>query len=312
VTPPRASLDPDTDPESAAEPAAAPGPEPTSFAPGPTPPGPAFTRRQQTGSATARSLLLTVFGEYVLPQGRPVWTTALLPVLAGLDVEEKSARQALARMAADGWISSERVGRRVRWGLTDSGRELLEEGARRIYSFGRERDSWDGGWLVVLASVPESQRELRHRLRTGLTWSGFGSPAPGVWITPHAARAPEAAKVLAGLGLRAAASFRGPFAGVGEQRTMVEQAWHLGALAEEYERFVAEFEEAGPRTGDEILLAQVRLVHEWRRFPRVDPQLPSELLPPHWIGLRAAALFEDLHQRWHATAQACWTELSML
>jgi phenylacetic acid degradation operon negative regulatory protein len=294
VTPPRTPSDPDPDP----------GPEPAAR------PEPAFTRRQQTGSATARSLLLTLFGEYVLPQGRPVWTTALLPVLAGLDVEEKAARQALARMAADGWIRSERVGRCVRWGLTDSGRELLKEGAQRIYSFGRERDAWDGGWLVVLASVPESQRELRHRLRTGLTWSGFGSPAPGVWITPHAARAPEAAKVLAGLGLRAAASFHGPFAGVGEQRTMVEQAWHLGALAEEYERFVAEFEDVSPRTADEILLAQVRLVHEWRRFPRLDPQLPSELLPPHWIGLRAAALFEDLHLRWHATAQARWAELS--
>jgi phenylacetic acid degradation operon negative regulatory protein len=239
-----------------------------------------------------------------------VWTTALLSVLAGLEVEEKSARQALARTAADGWIGSERVGRRVRWGLTESGRELLKEGAERIYSFGQERDSWDGGWLVVLASVPEIQRELRHRLKTGLTWCGFGSPAPGVWISPHAARAAEAAKVLESLGLPAAASFHGPFAGVGEERTMVEQAWHLGALAEEYEGFVAQFASAGPRVADEVLLAQVRLVHEWRRFPRLDPQLPAELLPPHWIGLRAAALFTDLHLRWHQDAQTRWAELS--
>ena len=56
---------------------------------------PSYTRRQQTGTSTARSLLLTVFGEYVLPQGRPVWTSTLLQVLAGLDIEEKSARQAL-------------------------------------------------------------------------------------------------------------------------------------------------------------------------------------------------------------------------
>lgn len=277
----------------------------------PAPAAPAFTRRQQTGSATARSLLLTVFGEYVLPRDRPVWTTALLPVLAGLEVEEKSARQALARMAADGWIRAERAGRRVRWGLTDSGRRLLGEGAQRIYAFGRERERWDGGWLVVLASVPESQRELRHRLRTGLTWSGFGSPAPGVWVTPHAARAADAAKVLEGLGLQASASsFHGPFAGVGEQRTLVEQAWHLGDLAAEYERFVAAFEAADPRTPDEILLAQVRLVHEWRRFPLLDPQLPQELLPPHWIGLRAAALFTELHGAWHETAQSRWAELS--
>lgn len=277
------------------------------------PAAPALTRRQQTGSATARSLLLTVLGEYVLPQDGPAWTTALLNVLAGLDVEEKSARQALARTSADGWISAERVGRRVRWGLTDSGRELLREGAQRIYAFGRERDSWDGAWLVVLASVPEAQRELRHRLRTGLTWSGFGSPAPGVWITPHTARAADAAKVLEGLGLQASASsFQGPFAGIGEQRTMVEQAWHLADLAAVYQGFVDEFEAAHPRTPDEHLLAQVRLVHEWRRFPLLDPQLPSELLPARWIGLRAAALFTELHEAWHEAAQSRWSELGAL
>ncbi|MFD0852743.1 PaaX family transcriptional regulator, partial [Actinomadura adrarensis] len=74
---------------------------------------PSLTRRQQTDAGTAKSLLLTVFGEFVLPCDRPVWTSTLLHVLTGLGVEEKSVRQALNRMAADGWITSERAGRRV-------------------------------------------------------------------------------------------------------------------------------------------------------------------------------------------------------
>ena len=41
---------------------------------------PSFTRRQQTGTRSARSLLLTVFGEYVRPSGEPVWTSTLLHV----------------------------------------------------------------------------------------------------------------------------------------------------------------------------------------------------------------------------------------
>jgi len=270
---------------------------------------PSYTRRQQTGTSTARSLLLTVFGEYVLPQGRPVWTSTLLQVLAGLDIEEKSARQALNRMSADGWIVSEREGRRVRWALTEHGRSLLTEGAERIYSFGRERDSWDGRWLVLLASVPESRRDLRHQLRTGLTWAGLGSPAPGVWISPHASREAEAKQVVEGLGLDPVVfSFCGPFAGVGSERTMVEQAWHLGDLAAVYEDFVREF--AGLRPGDDVLFAQIRLVHEWRRFPRLDPQLPLELLPPHWIGVRAANVFKDQHLAWHSSAQQRWAELA--
>jgi phenylacetic acid degradation operon negative regulatory protein len=272
---------------------------------------PSLTRRQQTGARSARSLLLTVLGEYVRPSGVPVWTSTLLQVATGLGIEEKAARQALNRMAGDGWTVSERSGRRVRWVLTAHGTTLLTEGAERIYSFGRDRESWDGRWLVLLVSVPESQRDLRHRLRNGLTWAGLGSPAPGVWVSPHSTREAEAKQVVEELGLGAVAvSFCGPFAGVGSERSMVDQAWHLGELAEAYEDFLGQFAGLRPDSPDQVLYAQIRLVDAWRRFPRLDPQLPSELLPPHWIGLRAANVFDDLHRQWNAAARARWTELA--
>ena len=271
---------------------------------------PSLTRRQQMGASSARSLLLTVFGEYVLPSGTAVWTSTLLHVAAGLGVEEKAARQALNRLAADRWIAAGREGRRVRWVLTGHGRTLLTEGAERIYAFGRERESWDGRWLVLLVSVPETQRDLRHRLRNGLTWAGLGSPSPGVWVSPHSGREAEAKQVVGELGLDSVAfSFCGPFAGIGSERSMVEQAWHLGELAQAYEDFVRRFAGLRPQSADEVLFAQIRLVDEWRRFPRLDPQLPMDMLPPHWIGLRAANVFDDLHGRWHGPAQERWAQL---
>lgn len=273
--------------------------------------GPALTRRHQAGPASARSWLLTVLGEFVLPAGEPAWTAALLQVAAGLGVEEKSARQALARLAADGWISAQRSGRRVRWALTGAGRGLLAEGAGRIYSFGTAAAPWDGRWLVLLVSVPETRRQLRHKLRTRLTWAGFGSPVPGVWVSPRPEREAEAKQVVEQLGLAADAfSFTGLYAGVGAQRSLVEQAWHLGDLAARYQAFLAEFGGARPAPGDETLLAQVRLVHQWRGFPLADPGLPPELLPPGWPGTPAARLFAGLHQRWAGPARARWAELS--
>ena len=272
---------------------------------------PSYSRRQQTGGRSARSLLLTMLGEYVRPSGAPVWTSTLLSVANGLGVEEKSARQALNRLSGDGWITSERDGRRVRWVLTPHGTTSLTEGAERIYSFGRDRDSWDGRWLVLLVSVPESQRDLRHRLRNGLTWAGLGSPAPGVWVSPHSSREAEAKQVVEELGLASVAiSFCGPFAGVGSERAMVDQAWHLGELAEAYQEFLSQFAGSRPESPDEMLSAQIRLVDAWRRFPRLDPQLPSELLPPEWIGLRAANVFDDLHQQWNTAAQQRWAQLA--
>ena len=90
---------------------------------------------------SARSLLLTLLGEFVLPRPGAVWTQTIVGVLDGLGVEEKAARQALARTAADGWLASERVGRSVRWSLTESGQHLLTAGAERIYAFAARQPS---------------------------------------------------------------------------------------------------------------------------------------------------------------------------
>ena len=268
---------------------------------------PALSRRHTVGVPSARSWLMTVLGEFVLPSAEPVWTSSIVATLTGLGLEEKASRQALARTATDGLIAAERVGRRARWHLTEPGRRLLTDGARRIYSFGGATAPWDGRWLVLTVAVPESQRELRHRLRTRLTWAGFGSPGANLWVSPNPDREAEAKDLLDELGLATTAlSFTGPFAGIGSPRDLVAQAWNLDDLAARYRAFVREFAGLRPGPGKRCLLAQIRLVHEWRRFPFLDPQLPAELLPPQWIGARAAAVFHDRHTAWHDPAQEYW------
>lgn len=276
----------------------------------PRAPRPAVSRRREVSHTSARSLLTTVLGEYVLPRPAPVWTSTLVDALALFDVEEKSARQALARTAAEGWLESERVGRRVRWSLTAPGRRLLTEGADRIYHFGRDARGWDGRWLVLLLSVPESQRDLRHRVRTRLTWAGFGSPAPGVWVSPHTDRQAEAERIVAELTLDAQAlSFVAAYGQLGSEDELVARAWDLRALEDRYEHFLAEFGGADPADGDPVLRAQTLLVHEWRRFPFLDPQLPRRLLPATWLGSQAADLFHRRHADWRTAAQQRWQDL---
>jgi phenylacetic acid degradation operon negative regulatory protein len=270
-----------------------------------------MSRRRALGETSARALLLTLLGEFALPQRHPVWTSTIIEVLDSFDVEEKSARQALARTAGDGWLVPERVGRSVRWSLTAPGRRLLTEGAQRIYEFCSPVPGWDGDWLILYVSVPESRRRLRHRLRTRLTWAGFGSPGPGMWISPWAAREAEVRQAVEELGLEAGAmSFTGRFGGLGSEQEMVHRAWDLDAVAAHYEEFVRAFETLRPGSPDTTMLAQLRLVHEWRRFPFLDPGLPAALLPPGWIGARAHDLFTVRHSEWHDTAQAYWRGLA--
>ncbi len=268
------------------------------------------SRRRETGSGSARSLLLTVLGEFVHPRHEPVWTATLLEALGALGVEEKSARQALTRTAGEGLLTSTRHGRRVLWSLTESGAALLEEGTRRIYGFMRERHPWDGRWLVLTVAIPETQRQLRHRLRTRLTWLGLGSTTSGLWVTPAADKAHDVHGVIRELGLeKQAFAWIGPASGIGDESRLLAAAWDLADVEDRYLDFLTEFEARRAETPAEAFVAQVEMVQEWRRFPFLDPDLPGELLDHDWPGPRAAAAFHDRHERWHRLAQAEWDRM---
>jgi phenylacetic acid degradation operon negative regulatory protein len=269
-------------------------------------PGPMLSRRHAAGGPSARGLLFTVLGEFVLPTGGSAWTSAFVAVFARLGVEEKAIRQALARTAADGWIRPERVGRRTRWWLTPDGDRLLTEGTERIYALANSQRDWDGRWLLVLARVPESDRAGRHVLRTRMSWAGLGSPAPGVWVTTLVERKDEVEQVLAQAGVADAQVFVAEHAGGAELADLVAQSWDLPAIERQYEEFLAEFASAG--TADP-LVRLTELVHAWRRFPSIDPGLPAALLPARWSGARAAKLFADRHAKWSPDAVEQWTEL---
>ncbi|HKB30648.1 MAG TPA: PaaX family transcriptional regulator C-terminal domain-containing protein [Streptosporangiaceae bacterium] len=259
------------------------------------------------GAASARSLLLTLLGEFVLPAAEPPWTSALLTGLSLLGVEEKATRQALARMAGEGWVAPSRSGRRACWRLTAAGRELLSTGAERIYGFSSPLAAWDGRWLVVLVSAPDGSRQLRHLLRTRLAWTGLGSLTPGVWVSPHPGRQPEVRRVLEDVGVAGGATFFVASLGeLGDAKRVAGQAWNLTEIEARYEEFIGQVRRLAPRTPNETFAAQVRLVQQWRRFPLLDPGLPAELLPDLWTGAEAAALFRSRHAAWKPPADAAW------
>lgn len=270
------------------------------------------SRRRGLDIPSARSLLLTVLSEFALPRGEPVWTQILIEVLARLGVEHRSARQAIARTAADGLISSHRVGRRTRWSLTERGQKLLTRTAQQTASLDAAPQPWDGRWFILLVRIPESRRQLRHQLRSRLASAGLGSPAPGVWIYPDPARQNEVAEIITDLDIAAAtSSFVASFGSIGDQRGLVTQAWDLAEVERSYYEFLFAFGTAQPDGRPPDLLAhRILLAHAWRRSRLRDPKLPDELLPKSWVGRRAATLFNDLRQHWDPPAQQYWEQLT--
>lgn len=267
------------------------------------------------GSATADSssgLLTTVMGEFVLPAGGSVWTQTLVAMMEELGVQGKATRQALARMEKRDWLKRDRIGRRTRWLLTETFADLLAEGAERIYGFGIKPRDWDGRWLVVLASVPERDRHVRYRMGLGLNWLGMGSLGQGLWICPWLEHEPAVTELLQRLGVRAS-SFRAELGSLGSGPDLVAEAWDLPDLAARYRRFIAATD--APDAGDtrlegaEAAAELAGVVHQWRSFPFLDPDLPPELLPADWPGPVAAARFAVLRGALTEPARIWWSEL---
>jgi phenylacetic acid degradation operon negative regulatory protein len=225
-------------------------------------------------------------------------------------IEERSARQAIARAAQAGWIEAERSGRRARWRLTPSGQRYIEEGAERVRSTSASVP-WDGKWLVIVTSVPETHRLVRHKLYRALTWAGFGNPMPGLWVTPHDERQAEAKRLIEHFDLaRFTFAFVGPAIDIGlGDREMVEQSWDLAKVSAHYDALLERFTRVRPRSGDQMLFTYVQLVNEWQRLPFVDPHLPDVLLPRGWKGRRVAARLEELRSDWQDAAFRRWSEL---
>lgn len=266
-------------------------------------------RRGVLRGPSARTYLLMLLGQFMLDlEGERVWTHTLVGALGLVGFEEKTARRAFARSQAAGWLAAERVGRRVRWRLTPEGLRILSDGRERLFASGPDRD-WDGDWLVLLTTVPERHRELRHRLRSLLGWAGFGSPGPGVWISPHPSHAEEARQVLRSLGTAVQGTLlHSRLDDPAERQRLVAQAWDVSELAARYKVFIDRFAEVEPGSPAEALAERTHLLYEWRRLVLADPGLPPALLPGDWSGEQARRLLLECYARWERPSQAWWRE----
>src|ERR1700746_2081889 len=71
------------------------------------------------------SIVITVFGDAIVPRGRAVWLGTLLAFFEALDIDGSVVRTAMSRLAADGWLERSKVGRNRFYRLGAEGRETL-------------------------------------------------------------------------------------------------------------------------------------------------------------------------------------------
>ena len=75
----------------------------------------------------ATSLIITTFGDAVLPRGGRIWLGSLIQLLEPLQLNERLIRTSVFRLVKDEWLRVQSVGRRSDYLLTQSGRRRFED-----------------------------------------------------------------------------------------------------------------------------------------------------------------------------------------
>ena len=236
------------------------------------------------------SVIVTVYGDAIVPRGGSVWLGTLAKFFSALDIGDGVVRTAMSRLAADGWLERTRIGRNSFYHLTEKGRATFREATEHIYR--AQPQPWNGRFeLLLLGDARE-----REGARAALATAGFGAAVPGLWVAPAGTAVPPEAAATA-LHLDAGCD-------LATARTLAQRCWPLEQTAGAYGRFLTAFEPLAtaldansPISQLDAFVARILLIHEYRRIILRDPILPAELLPAGWPGADARRLCARLYHR---------------
>jgi phenylacetic acid degradation operon negative regulatory protein len=234
------------------------------------------------------SIVITVFGDAIMPRGGSVWLGTLLEFFKTLDIDSGVVRTAMSRLATDGWLERNKVGRNSFYRLAQKGWQTFDTAAKHIYN--PQAADWTGRFeLLLIANAAD-----RDASREALKDAGFGTPLPGVWIAPSGVPVPQQAAHAIRLEVSAEDD---------SGRRLLSESWPLQRTADAYLKFIKTFEPLRGWIGrrerlsdTDAFTARILLIHHYRRVVLRDPLLPTALLPQDWPGRAARELCGEVFQ----------------
>jgi phenylacetic acid degradation operon negative regulatory protein len=234
------------------------------------------------------SIVITVFGDAIVPRGGSVWLGTLLEFFESLDIDAGVVRTAMSRLAADGWLERVKLGRNSFYRPVKKGRQTFDAATKHIYDM--QSSDWTGRFELVLIGQAEDRDAAREALKN----AGFGSPLPGVWVAPSGVPIPREAASALRLEVSAEDD---------SGRRLLRESWPLDQTADAYLKFIRTFKPLHDRMSRrehlpdaDAFTARILLIHYYRRVVLRDPLLPTALLPEDWPGRAARKLCGEIYR----------------
>lgn len=253
---------------------------------------------------SARTALVTILGDTVVPLGGTVWLNDLITMAAPFGFNERLVRTSMFRLVAEHWVQNERIGRRSQYSLTPFGQDEFANAEARIYR--RDEPVWDGAWTLVFDSNPS---EADHDFIQHLRWRGFAELRRGLYAAPtNDIGGVDQLVEQFGVDPPAVASAR--FADIAPLANMepFQAGFGLAESEAAYRRFVDDHQWAttlaAPALSDrDAFVLRTMIMHDWRRARLGDTELPRDLLPADWAGDAAMELASAAYR---ATSAGAW------
>jgi phenylacetic acid degradation operon negative regulatory protein len=234
------------------------------------------------------SLVITLFGDAIVPRGGVVWLGTLLEFFKTLQIDSGVVRTAMSRLATDGWLERDKIGRNSFYRLAQKGRLTFDAAVTHVYD--PQIAEWTGRFELLLIADGADREASREALKE----AGFGSPLPGVFVAPSGVPVPAEAQGAIRLEVSAEDD---------SGRRLLRESWPLTRTADAYLRFIRTFEplcgwigRGEPLSDSDAFTARILMVHHYRRVVLHDPLLPAALLPADWPGRAARALCREIYR----------------
>ncbi len=245
-------------------------------------PTPAFVADQLSQPVRMKtwSLIVTVFGDAIMPRGGKVYASHLNAIMEAMGVNSGAVRTALSRLANDGIIKRERDGRSSIYRLAEDRERQFREAALRIYAL-PEGQAVAPEFVMVSGGSQVAEAPCDDAIRLSREW----------WLV-------DQSLVKDGL-CENHAVFEGRFAQLPkwliDRVALPELAVAMHHLNGVFEPVLLAVEDGWEVTPLQALALRCLLIHAWRRIALRLRVLPEEFEPANWPEKRSRELVSRLY-----------------
>ena len=210
------------------------------------------------------SVIVSLMGDLLRSPGDQLSGAQLGEILAPAGIRPEAMRVALHRLRADGWIETEKRGRSSFHKLSRHGLAETEAARPRIYA--TSATNWPNPQMIL----------TEPRVELASPWVQLGAQ---IWFGPQNAPEPDRAMHL----LAGSETLPDWLCNKLVTDELTESYATLCIALDEVEHLLRH---ARPTHLQRATLRML-IVHQWRRILLSHPDLPDELRPQNWSGLRA-------------------------